>query len=65
MKKNIEPTVEAKREAYNNPNGWVYVIDEKYKGHDDVPPKGIIGAWKVNEKGIIEEDFTPNPNYNP
>ncbi|MEM9547712.1 MAG: hypothetical protein AAGA77_17150 [Bacteroidota bacterium] len=65
MKNIIEPTVKAKKEAYNNPNGWVYVIDEKYKNQEKVPPEYIVGAWKVNEIGVIEGNFIPNPNYKP
>jgi len=51
------------KEAKNNPNGWVYVLDEVYKGKEEVPPEFIKGAWKVNEKGEIEGDFMPNPKY--
>jgi len=50
-------------EAKNNPNGWVYVMDKKYEGKEEVPPEFIKGAWKVNEKGLIIGEFKPNPNY--
>lgn len=59
----LEPTEEAKKEALKNPNGYVYVIDEEYRDKDDVPPEAILGTWKVNEKGIIDGPFIPNPNY--
>jgi len=57
------PQKEAIVEALKNPNGWVYEIDKEYRNKEVVPPTAIIGAWKVNEKGIIIGDFLPNPNY--
>ena len=57
------PPQSAVKEALNYPNGWVYEIDEPYKNKEAVPPEAIRGAWKVNDKGIIEGDFIPNPNY--
>ena len=55
---------DAIKEALNNPNGWVYVIDEAFKNEENVPPQAIQGAWKVDSRGIITGDFIPNPNYN-
>ena len=60
----MEKSSELIAEAKKNPNGWVYVLDREYKDKKEVPPEFIKGAWKVNEKGIIEGDFMPNPNYN-
>ena len=57
------PSEEAIKEAMKHPKGWVYVIDEKYLGKEDVLPEGIVGAWKVNHEGVIEGHFIPNPNY--
>lgn len=57
------PSEQAKKEAINHPNGYVYVINEAYSNKKDVPPEAIAGAWKVNENGIIEGDFIPNPKY--
>jgi len=57
------PSEEAKKEAINHPNGYVYVIDGSYAGKEDVPPEAIAGAWKVDETGNIEGNFIPNPNY--
>lgn len=51
------------KEAKNNPNGWVYVLDKEFKGKEEVPPEFIQGAWKTNEKGEIVGEFMPNPNY--
>lgn len=58
-----EPSEGAKKEALKNPNGYVYVLDKEYEDKSDVPPKAILGAWKVNEKGIIVGSFIPNPNH--
>jgi len=58
-----QPTPAAIREALKQPNGWVYEIDGNYKATDAVPPDAIKGAWKVNEKGVIEGDYIPNKNY--
>lgn len=59
----LKPTKEAIAEALKNPNGWVYVIDESFKDTEEVPREAIKGAWKVNEKGFIIDEFIPNPNY--
>ncbi len=58
-----QPSEEAIKEALDHPNQYVYVIDAAYEGKDDIPPDAIVGAWKVNSKGIIEGDFIPNNNY--
>lgn len=58
-----EPTDAAKEEAKQNPGGWVYQIDGNYGPNECVPPEMIIGAWKVDENGIIVGKFQPNPNY--
>lgn len=58
-----EPTDAAKKEALKNPNGYVYVLDKEYEGKTEVPPRAILGAWKVNDKGTIVGPFIPNPNY--
>jgi len=50
-------------EAKKHPNGYVYEIDKAFEGEENVPPSAIVGAWKVNDKGIIIGDFIPNPNY--
>lgn len=57
------PTKEAQEEAKKHPNGYVYVIDEKYADKEEVPPEYIIGCWKVNAEGIIVGSFIPNPNH--
>ena len=34
----IEPTEAMKKEAKQNPNGWVYAIEGSYGPNDAVPP---------------------------
>lgn len=63
LKEISEPSDEAKAEALMHPDGYVYVIDKEYKGKSDVSPKFILGAWKVNENGIIVGSFISNRNY--
>jgi hypothetical protein len=52
-------------EASRNPNGWVYRIAGPYGPNDSVPPKAIIGAWKVDANGKIVGGFVKNQNYDP
>lgn len=61
----MEPTSEARAEARLNPGGWVYAIDDRYDPNGAVPPEGIKGAWKVDERGHIVGEFIPNPRYTP
>lgn len=50
-------------EAKNNPNGWVYQIEGNLGPNDHVPPECIVGAYKVDEKGLLTGEFKPNPNF--
>lgn len=57
------PTQEIYDEAKKHPGGWVYVIDPKYKGQQEVPPAGIVGAWKVDYTGRLTGTFQLNQHY--
>ncbi|WP_300266990.1 type VII secretion system-associated protein [Microbacterium sp.] len=60
------PITEALRDqARANPGGWVYAIDPEFEGTANVPPEGIIGAWRSDVTGEINGRFTPNPKYVP
>lgn len=59
----LSPSNEAQKEAKNHPNGYVYVIEDKYKGKENIPPEAIIGAWKVDKNGLIIGKFIKNPSY--
>jgi hypothetical protein len=62
----VPPVTEAMREeARRRPGGWVYAIDPAFDPDGAVPPHGVIGAWKVSERGEITGDFEHNPNYQP
>ena len=50
-------------EAARNAGGRVYRILGDYGPNDRVPPEVIVGAWKVDNDGLIEGDFLPNPNF--
>ena len=60
-----EITVATLTEAKQNPGGWVYAIEGDYGPNDGVPPEAVRGAWKVDDNGMIEGDFIPNPNFMP
>ena len=59
----IKPDQKEIAQAKIHPNGWVYRIDGDYGGNVDIPPSAIVGAWKVDEKGVISGNFVLNPNY--
>lgn len=63
----IEPPItEALRaEARTNPGAWVYAIDPGFDGQANVPPQGVIGAWRSDEHGEIDGAFVNNPRYSP
>jgi hypothetical protein len=56
---------EAREAARHSPGGWVYEIDPFFDADGDVPPYGIVGAWPVDDRGEISEEFERNPNYRP
>jgi len=57
------PTPEAREQAKQHPNGWVYVLDGDFAPDEAVTPERIVGAWKVDAAGEIAGEFEPNPNY--
>jgi hypothetical protein len=58
-------TPEMRASAKTNPNTWLYVIDPLFESEADVPPWGVIGAYPVDLRGEIEDDFQPNERYRP
>jgi hypothetical protein len=52
-------------EAKLHPNGWVYRIEGSFGLNDAIPPKAIVGAWKVDAEGKISGEFIPNAKYLP
>jgi hypothetical protein len=60
------PVTDALRaEARANPGSWIYAVDPGFDGQAEVPPQGIVGAWRADEKGELTDEFTPNPRYLP
>jgi hypothetical protein len=52
-------------EARRRPGGWVYAVDPAFDPSGTVPPHGVVGAWKVDDRGEIVDEFTWNTNYRP
>ena len=60
------PITDALRaQARANPGAWVYAVDPEFEGSDRVPPEGIVGAWRSDDRGELSGEFTPNPRYVP
>ncbi|TLW93203.1 type VII secretion system-associated protein [Saccharomonospora piscinae] len=60
-----EITPEMRANARANPNSWLYVIDEAFDPHGNVPSWAVIGAYPVNAGGEIIDDFHFNDRYLP
>lgn len=58
-----QPSIEEVAEAKKHPGGWIYRIAGHYSPEDSVPAEAIVGAWQVNELGIITGAFHSNPRY--
>jgi hypothetical protein len=48
-----------------NPNTWLYVIDPAFDADADIPPWGVVGAYRVDEHGEIDPTFRRNTEYRP
>lgn len=60
-----EITAEMRANARKNPNSWLYVIDEAFDPNGQVPSWAVVGAYPVNDSGVIVADFHPNEQYRP
>ncbi|HTK63782.1 MAG TPA: type VII secretion system-associated protein [Pseudonocardia sp.] len=56
-------TDELRQAARENPGGWLYAVDPGVDPDGDVPPYAVIGAWQVDERGEVSEEFRHNPDY--
>ncbi|WP_309501070.1 type VII secretion system-associated protein [Saccharopolyspora gloriosae] len=55
-----------REQAAKQPNTWLYVVDPIFSDPNaEVPPWGFIGGYRVDERGELTDDFSPNPNYRP
>lgn len=59
-------TEQMRQHARQNPNTWLYIADPGYAEDDgDVPPEGIVGAYRIGADGEIDEEFQFNDAYVP
>lgn len=59
-------TDDMREQARQTPNSWLYIVDPGYQeSGDDVPPEGVIGAYRIDENGEIDEEFQHNEEYDP
>jgi hypothetical protein len=49
--------------ALKQNTGYIYIIDLRDKNRPNTKPQDIIGAFKLEEGNIIEDSYSPNPNY--
>lgn len=60
-----EITQEMRASAMANPNTWLYVIDPAFDADADIPPWGVVGAYRVDDHGDIDRAFRRNTEYRP
>lgn len=58
-------TAEMRANARENPNSWLFVIDEAFDPDEDVPNWAMVGAYPVDARGRIVEEFHHNLEYRP
>lgn len=58
-------TDELREQARHSPGTWLYAIDPFFDPSGEVPPYGVVGAWRADEHGEITGEFRRNPNYRP
>lgn len=59
-------TDQMREHARQNPNTWLYIVDPGYEQEgDDVPPEGVMGAYRIDENGELDEEFQVNESYQP
>lgn len=60
-----EITPRMRASAMANPNTWLYVIDPAFDAEADIPPWGVVGAYRVDAVGEIDPTFRRNTEYRP
>jgi hypothetical protein len=63
-KPKLEITQHLIPEAKAHKGGWVYQIVNPPPEADGVPPEFILGAWRVNDSGILTGEFVSNEHFN-
>ena len=50
-------------EAQRQPNGYVFIVDQRAPADEEVLKEDIIGIFLVNEKTTDASRYRPNPDY--
>lgn len=59
-------TDEMREQARQTPDSWLYIVDPGYEDSgEDVPPQGVVGAYRIDSDGEIDEQFHHNDEYVP
>lgn len=59
-------TEEMREQARQTPDSWLYIVDPGYQdAGENVPPEGVVGAYRIDSEGEIDEDFQHNDEYQP
>ena len=58
-------TDEMRAHALVQPDSWLYVLDPAADPDSAVPPELVVGAFPVDEHGVLGEPFEHNPLYVP
>ena len=60
-----EITPRMRASAMANPSTWLYVIDPAFDADAEIPPWGVVGAYRVDAIGEIDPTFRRNTEYRP
>ncbi len=58
-------TSEMREHAKVQPDSWLYVLDPSADPDGVVPSELVVGAYPVDSRGELGEDFQHNPAYRP
>ena len=58
-------TDEMRRSARHLAGGWLYVIDPGFDPNGRVPPEGVVGGYRVDDRGELTDEWWANPKYRP
>lgn len=66
MTPDVPPITDEMREhAKVQPNSWLYVLDPSADPDGPAPTELVVGAYPVDEDGVLLEEFQHNPAYRP
>ena len=54
-----------RRSARQMPGGWLYVIDPGFDPNGQVPGEGVVGGYRVDDRGVLTDEWWANPRYRP